>query len=65
MFDEGTFGYIGGSEFDPDDILDEGQKYEDLFPNGKEPIGNIYIDRGMRTENSTMEGATSTTRGRS
>ena len=38
-------GYIGDPKFDPDDILDEGESYENLFLNGKEPIGNIYIDR--------------------
>ena len=45
LFEDGTFGYIGDPEFDPDDILDEDEPYEKLFLNGKEPIGNIYIDR--------------------
>ena len=45
LFEDGTFGYIGDPEFDPDDILDEGEPYENLFLNGKEPIGNLYIDR--------------------
>ncbi len=45
LFEDGTFGYIGDPEFDMEDFLDDDQEPEDLWLDGKEPIGNIYIDR--------------------
>ncbi len=45
LFEDGTFGYIGDPKFDMEDFLDEDQEPEDLWLDGKEPIGNIYIDR--------------------
>ena len=47
-----------------DDILDEGEPYDNLFLNGKETIGNIYIDRWDKDGSSTRESAYCTKRGR-
>ena len=45
LFDDGTFGYIGDPEFDPEDFLEDGETEDDLIRDGRRPIGNIYIDR--------------------
>ena len=45
LFDDGTFGYVGDPEFDPDDFLEDGETEDDLIRDGRGPIGNIYIDR--------------------
>ena len=45
LFDDGTFGYVGDPEFDPEDFLEDGETEDDLIRDGRRPIGNIYIDR--------------------
>lgn len=45
LFEDGTFGYIGDPEFDPEEFLEEDMEESDLYLNGRRPIGNLYIDR--------------------
>lgn len=45
LFDDGTIGRIGEPDFDIDDYLDDGEDPDDLEVRGREPVGNIYIDR--------------------
>ena len=45
QFSDGTFGYVGDPEFDPEDFLEDGETEDDLNRDGRRPIGNIYIDR--------------------
>ena len=53
LFDDGTFGYIGDPEFDPEDFLEDGETEDDLIRDGRRPIGNIYIDRWDGSARST------------
>ena len=55
---------MGDPEFDPDDLLEEGEPYEKLFLNGKEPIGNMHIDRWDVNGEFYQGDASCTTKGR-
>lgn len=46
LFDDGTIGRITDVDFDLEEYLDEMDlEQDDVLMNGKEPIGQMYIDR--------------------
>lgn len=48
LFDDGSFGRISTGDFDPGYWEEEGLDPKDLRVNGRNPIGEMYIDRWTR-----------------
>lgn len=55
LFDDGTFGRITAEDFDPESWFEDGYDEDDLLLDGKEPIGQMYIDRWTR-DGDSIEG---------
>ena len=51
LFDDGTFGYIGDPDFDPEEFAYGDSVYvnDELYISGKHAIGNLYIDRWTKS----------------